>query len=364
MTVDRQALFAEPVHQIRGKPVTMRGLLEGMRTMGASDMYMQIGVTIRFKKSGKVLSLEQPPLTAESMRKIMACFLGPEEEEALRVRGAADLVHVTGTERYRVHFARGHSGPYAAIRVVGEQIVPFDKLGLPYKVRDKMLGVTSGLLLVAGSTDAGKTVTCTSLLDLLNHTRECVILTLEDPIEHILTPDKAMIIQREVGLHVPTFAEGIRSALRENIDVIFVGEMRDAQTMDQAMRAAETGHLVVSTLHAEDVLSSIGRIVGSYPQDEQPRVRHSLAATLSGIVYQRLLPKRSGEGRIPAVETLWTNTAVRTILRTGDFGKITSYIGRAAGSVTYRECLADLRSFNEISEDTLNSEVMRLRQGS
>jgi twitching motility protein PilT len=364
LSVDRATLFAQAVHQIRGKPVSTADLLDGMRQMGASDMYLQVGVTVRFKKAGKVLTLEQPPLAAKSMRRIMECFLGPEEVEALKRRGAADLVHVTGNQRYRVHFARGHAGPYAAIRVVGDKILPLDNLGLPYKVRDKLLGLQSGLLLIVGSTDAGKTVTCTSLLDHINRERDAVILTLEDPIEHILVPQKSMVIQREVGLHVPTFAEGIRSALRENVDVIFVGEMRDAQTMDQAMRAAETGHLVVSTLHAEDVLSSIGRIVGSYPQEEQPRVRHSLAATLAGVVYQRLLPKRKGEGRVPAVETLWTNTAVRTILRAGDFGKITSYIGRSEGSLTYRESLADLRSFNEISEDTLNFEVLRLRQGS
>jgi len=168
------------------------------------------------------------------------------------------------------------------------------------------------------------------------------------------------VIQREVGAHTPSFGAGVKAALRENLDVIFVGEMRDLDTIEQVLRAAEMGHLVISTLHADDALSAITRIIGSFPPNEQPRIRQSLAGTLSGVVFQRLLPSASG-GRTPCVETLWPTTAVRTIIRAGDLGKLGTYLGSASGGLSYRECLKRLSSANVITREVAEHEEARLR---
>ena len=351
-----------PIHVIRGSRVSLVDMLRSMKPAGASDLYLQTGAPVRIKKSGRITAADEAPLRTEAMRHVINCFLSAEDQQTLARRGSADMVYVDQGIRYRVHFARGHTGPYAAIRIVGQSILELNKLGLPSIVRKRLTASNSGLLLVCGSTDSGKTVTCTSLLDFINQTRDSVLLTLEDPLEYILEPQRSMVIQREVGLHTPTFGDGIRSALRENVDAIFVGEMRDTDTMDQVLRAGETGHLVITTLHAEDALSALLRIVGSYTQADQPRIRQSLASTITGVLYQRLLPRVSG-GRVPCCETLWANTAVRTILRAGELSKLGTYGGRATGGIGYKECLLDLRQSGAISEQTLQDELHRLQAG-
>lgn len=353
--------LTRPVMTIKGQPVTVVDMLRGMRTERASDMFLQTGAPVRLKLRGVVKTMDTPPLSRQILNHLMSCFLSSEEIKTLHRRGTADVVHQDGSERYRVHFAFGHTGPYSAIRLIGADILELSDIGLPSVVQKRLETMRSGLLIVAGATDSGKTVTSTALLEYINANHDQAILTLEDPIEHVFAPKRSMVIQKEVGLHTPTFSDGIRSALRENLDVIFVGEMRERDTIEQVLRAGETGHLVVTTVHSDDALSAILRIVGTYTPDDQPRIRQSLAATLAGVLFQRLLPKRGGEGRIPCVETLWANTAVRAIVRSGDMSKLASYVGRATGGVGYRDCLTDLHSFNEIDEDVFHQEVRRLQ---
>jgi len=355
-------LFDQPMLLIMSHAVSLRGLLKGMREQEASDMFLQTGGPVRLKKGGRVVTIESQIVTRDMMRHAMACFLSEEELRAFQQKGVADVVHVEGENRYRVHFAFGHTGPYAAIRIIGSTIPRLEKLGLNHRIVTRLTATKAGLLIVCGPTDAGKTVTCSSFLDWINREQERAILTLEDPIEQVLKGHSSLVIQREVGLHVKTFADGIRSALRENLDVVFVGELRDNDTIEQALRAGETGHLVVTTLHSDDALSAILRIVGSFTPAEQPRIRQSLAATLSGVLFQRLLPRAKG-GRVPCVETLWANTAVRAILRSGELGKLASYIGRPTGGLGYRDCLTELNRVGVIAPQTFQDELQRLQQG-
>lgn len=351
-----------PFVLIKQHPVSLRGLLQGMREQDASDMFLQTGSPIRFKRGGRVVTLDTQDVSRLMMATAMGCFLSEEEHRAFQAKGVADVVHVEGSDRYRVHFALGHTGPYAAVRSIGSSITKLEKLGLNHRIVQRLMKTTSGLVLICGPTDAGKTVTCTALLDWINREQERAILTLEDPIEYILPRRQSLVIQREVGLHVGTFADGIRSALRENLDVIFVGELRDNATIEQALRAGETGHLVITTLHSDDALSAILRIVGSFTPAEQPRIRQSFAATLSAVVFQRLLPRAKG-GRVPCVETLFANTAVRAILRSGEMGKLASYVGRPTGGLGYKDCLIELNRVGVIDQSVFQGELHRLQQG-
>ncbi len=348
--------------KVRGRDLSVAELLGGMGAVGASDLFLKTGSQVKFKIEGRVATFHSDIITREVMEHVIGCFLGEDERARFATRMVADTVHATEHARYRVHLAYGQTGPYAAIRVIGTDILPFPKLGLPAQTQEKLLEMRRGLMIVCGTTDAGKTVTCTSMLEHLNQTQQKAILTLEDPVEYVLMDKQSLVIQREVGAHVPTFVDGIKSALRENLDVIFVGEVRDPETIEQSLRAAEMGHLVLTSLHAEDPIAAITRLIGSFPDNAQPRIRRALASTLVGVLYQRLLPRTTG-GRVPCVETLWVNTAVRTILRTGDLTKLASYVGKQTGGIGYRDYLATLGRNKVITAEVQDMETARLNAG-
>lgn len=352
--------FDQPILSVRGQDASISELLRGMIALKASELFLKTGANLRFKIGGRVRSVESDRLTARHMAFIQKVFLGEDGSRALTERGVADMVYETSRARYRVHFAFGHTGCYATIRIIAQDLLGFRQLGLPESVQRGMLAMRSGLFVVCGSTDAGKTVTCTSFLNELNQNQEMAILTLEDPIEHIFEDARSWIVQREVGLHVPSFAEGVKSALRENVDVIFVGEMRDHATIEQVLRAAEMGHLVVTTLHTDDAISAISRIIGSFDMADQARIRQSLAGTLNGVLYQRLLPAANG-GRLPCVEVMWPQGAVRTILRGGDLSKLPTYLGPSTGGIVYRDCLNELSKGGWIARPVFDAEQARLR---
>ena len=354
-----EALMNQPILSLRGRSMSVQGLLVGMTALKASDLYLKAGSVVRFKISGRVTSFEGDSLTRDRMDHILSCFLTEEARLAFAERQVADLVYETDKARFRVHFGQGHTGPYAAIRVINQTIPGLNDIGLPRQTLEQLLNLKGGLLVVCGSTDAGKTVTCTALIDYINRTREQAILTLEDPIEYVFEDARSMVLQREIGTHTASFAAGIKSAMRENLDVIFVGEMRGLDTIEQVLRAAEMGHLVISTLHADDVLACISRIVGSFPPDEQDRIRQSLSSVLEGVLFQRLVPTASG-GRTPAIESIWPNTAVRSILRGGDITKLGSYIGKSAGNRNYRESLQDLMNEGRITHEVFSDQMANL----
>ena len=354
-----ESMLNQPILSLRGRQMSVHELLVGMTALKASDLYLKSGSTVRFKISGRVVGFESDKLTRDRMDHILSCFLTEDARMTFSERQVADLVYETERARFRVHFAQGHTGPYATIRIINQEIPGLQSLGLPRETLERLLSLQGGLLVVCGSTDAGKTVTCTSLINDINRTREQAILTLEDPIEYVFTDQRSMVLQREIGTHTPTFASGIKAALRENLDVIFVGEMRGLDTIEECLRAAEMGHLVISTLHADDVLACISRIVGSFPPEEQGRIRQSLSSVLEGVLFQRLVPTAAG-GRTPVVESIWPNTAVRSILRQGEITKLGSYIGKSAGSRSFRESLHDLVNSGTISRETFNNQMANL----
>lgn len=335
-------------------------ILRGMKQIGASELFLKVGSGLRFKVGGQIKPARGEALQLGQMEHIQETLLGSDESRMLAERRVADRVLEADGARFRLHFAYGHTGGYATIRRIGDDIRPFARLGLPSSVVKQMMGLRAGLFIVCGSTDAGKTVTCTSFIDALNIDKELAILTLEDPIEYIFEDKSSFVLQREVGLHVPTFADGMKSALRENLDVIFVGEMRDNATMEQVLRAAEMGHLVISTLHGDDALGAISRVIGSFAQADQPRIRQSLANVLSGVLYQRLLSTPEG-GRAPCVESLWITNAMRTLLRSGEVAKIGTYAGPQSGGIQYRDCLDGLLKAGRITQSAYEGEQSRLR---
>lgn len=352
-------LFERKILAIRGTRVGLDDMLRGIATLKASDLFLKTGSPVRFKVAGRVVTFESDRITREMMEHVLDCFLGEQDKRLFHERQAADLVHVTDAARYRVHFAMAQSGVYATIRIIANDVRPLASLGLPDGVVQSLKQFRTGLLLVCGVTDSGKTVTCTSLIDSLNQERELGILSLEDPIEYIFREGRSMVIQREVNLHVASFSDGVKAALRENLDVIYVGEIRDRETIEQVLKATETGHLVITTLHSDDCISALNRIIGTFPMEDQPRIRMALAGTLTGVLFQRLLPTPSG-GRVPCVESLWASTAVRSIVRAGDLSKLTSYVGRATGGIGYRECLTDLLRRRAIARDVHDAELSRL----
>ena len=362
-----EAQSVEPIHtkilKVRGTPASMWDILHGMGPLQASDLYLKTGGPLRFKIAGKVKTFDSDILTPPIMEKVLSCFMDSGDRQILRERRVTDQVFATDKARYRVHFAYGHTGVYGAIRIIAQTIKPLHNLGHPEGLRNQLLELNRGLFIVCGVTDSGKTVTCTSLIEALNQTQDYAILTLEDPVEYLFQDKRSLIIQREVGVHVPDFASGLKAALRENLDVIFVGELRDNKTIEQALKAAETGHLVLTTLHAEDSISAILRIIGSFPQADQPRIRQSLASTLTGVVYQRLLPRANG-GRVLAIENLWVTNAVRAVLRAGEVNKLSTYTGKVSGGLSYADSITELERMRLISREVFDGEMKRARTNS
>ncbi|MEE2828744.1 MAG: ATPase, T2SS/T4P/T4SS family [Myxococcota bacterium] len=359
-------MFAGPINEkvltVREKQVSVANLLGGMGSMGASGLYLKIGSKLHFKMQGRVVVFDSEVVTRETMEHVLACFLSSEETSLFHQRMAADIVHQEAGSRYRVHFGYDQTGPYGCIRVISDEIMDLVSLGLPESTQKHLRDLPRGLFLVAGPTDSGKTVTCTSTLEHHNTHHEKAILSLEAPIEFVFSNSKALVFQREVGVHVPSFADGVRSALRESLDMLYLGECRQQDTIEEALRAAELGHQVITTVHADSCLSAISRLMGSFPLQEQPRIRQAIASSLAGVLYQRLLPKVGG-GRIPCIESIWPNRAVRTIMRTGELSKLASYVGPVTGGIAYQDCLKALRETGLISPETFDAERGRSLTG-
>ena len=257
-----------------------------------------------------------------------------------------------GLSRFRVNAFRQRGSIAIAIRIIPERVPSLQELKLPDIVRE-LARKPRGLVLVTGPTGSGKSTTMAAMIDLINSERACNILTLEDPIEYLHRHRKSIINQREIGADSRTFANALRAALREDPDVILVGEMRDMETISIAVRAAETGHLVLATLHTSDAAQTVDRIIDVFPPYQHQQVRTQLSLALQGIVSQQLLPRRDGQGRIVAVETLVTTPAVRNLIREGKSHQILSVIqtGAKFGMLAMDTALRDLCRAGLIAED-------------
>ena len=348
--------YDAPFVQMGGVPLTVRDVLKSMVDVDATDLYVKVGEPIIFKIAGKVKRYDTDRLTDRHVQQVMACFFTKADLERFQQRREADMVHIEGEVRYRIHLATGNHGAYGVFRRIAQDIIPVDKLGLPAKAVPNLKSVTKGLILIAGATGQGKTMTAVSLLEHIARTRGATLLTLEDPIEYVFPECEGLFLQREVGMHVDSFADGVRSALRENLDVIYVGEMREPDTIEQTLRAAEMGHLVLTTIHAEDTVSALARIVGSFTAGHQARIRYTLSSGLAAVITQKLLPGRDGGSALAAEVTLPT-TAIRSVLRAGDFGKIGIYLGQPGSGVGFLEHLQEVHGARRISTQTRDEEI-------
>ena len=291
-------------------------LLQRAVELDVTDVHLKLGRPPVMRHDGTLFPLEAPGLTEDDLAQVLETVTRrtPKRREHFDETNELDLAYQSGAlPRFRVNGFRQRGAISFAFRLLPREIPTFEALGLPAGVQ-RLAQEHRGLVLVTGATGSGKTTTLASLIDHINHTRKQHIVTIEDPIE-ILHDDHGCIVnQREIGLDTNDFKQALRRALRQDPDVILIGELRDMETAETALQAAESGHLVLSTLHTVDVSESIGRMIEFFPEDKQPMVRSIMASVLRGVMSQRLLPKIDG-GRVPAVELMIMNTRIEELIR-------------------------------------------------
>jgi twitching motility protein PilT len=324
--------------------VSIDDLLRQVKDLEASDLHLTPGSAPVVRIRGSLERLEGEKLTPDSVRDLVYRILSTEQQKTLEVRRHVDMAYsLPGVARFRVNvfFQRATLG--AAFRMIPTEIKTLDELGLPERLAE-LAAQPRGLVLVTGPTGSGKSTTLATMIDQINRTRHEHILTIEDPIEFLHWHRSCIVNQREIGPDTPSYAEALRSALRQDPDVILVGEMRDLETISTALTAAETGHLVFATLHTQSAPQTIDRVIDVFPAEQQDQVRMQLSGTLQGIVTQTLVPTADGRGRIAALEILIPDDAVRNLIRQGKVEQIYSVIqtGTARGMQTMEQALADL----------------------
>ena len=326
---------------------------------GGSDLHLKVGHPPVIRVNGELMPLKAPKLSAEDIEQMAEDITPLRLAAELEVIGAADFAYAEeGVGRFRVNVfkQRGYTG------VVMRRVVPappaLDSLRVPDVIKRLALE-PRGLVLVTGPTGSGKTTTCAGMINLINNSRASMIVTLEDPIEILHSDKKSLINQREVGTDTESFRTGLKHALRQDPDVIFVGEMRDPETVWAALAAAETGHFVISTLHTTDAMETVNRIIELFPSERQMQVRHSLAGALKGIICQRLLIRKDGKGRVPAVEVLVSNGRVYEAITVPEETRSIPEIiteGEFYGMQTFDQHLLSLFQEGIVSlEDALNA---------
>ena len=332
--------------------IPLHDLIQTARQMRVSDVHLVRGLPPRFRVDGALRSLEgAAPLTPEDCERYAREMAGAEYEKMAKI-GELDLALSFGEVRCRINLFRQQGAVSAAIRVLAETIPNLDNLGLPPAVQG-LPDLNRGIVLVTGETGSGKSTTLAAMLDRINHTADAHIITLEDPIEYIYTPDRCTINQREIGSDTESYADGLRAILREDPDVILIGEMRDLNPIETALTAAETGHLVFATLHTNSAAEAIDRMVDVFPEGRQRQIRLQLSTTLMAVLSQQLLPRRE-KGRVAACELMIVTPAIRNLIREGKTPQIQSALATSAqeGSITMDNCLISLFKQKAISAET------------
>lgn len=317
----------------------------------ASDVHLVRGLTPRYRVDGAIREMDAGILTAQECEDMARELAGAEFAKA-RVVGEADLALFISGVRCRLNLFQQQGAWSAAIRLLNEHIPDINELGLP-KAAAEFPAYSQGLVLITGETGSGKSTTLAAILNQINQNECKHILTLEDPIEYVYTPARCVINQREIGRDTQSFAAGLRAALREDPDVILVGEMRDLETIETALTAAETGHLVFGTVHTNSAADSIDRIVDIFPAERQQQIRLQLSMSLKAVLSQQLLPKVGG-GRVLACEVMKTDGAIRNLIREGKTPQIINAIQTtgAIGNILMDRCLQNLRAAGTITEET------------
>ncbi len=309
---------------------------------GASDLHLTVGVPPVIRIDGELEVVDAPVMSPQDTERLAEQLLGDRYKEFAR-KGEVDLSYsVAGQGRYRINVYRQRDSVALAARMIPHEIPTVDSLGLP-DIIAQLARREQGLVVVTGPTGSGKSTTLAAMIRLINEERRCHVITLEDPIEYLHNHQRSVVDQREVGSDTASFAAGLRSALRQDPDVVLVGEMRDQETMDIGLRAAETGHLVLTTLHTRRATAVVNRIVSSFPPGQQSQIRMQLAGTLEGAVAQRLLP-RIGGGRVAVMEVMVGTSAVRNLIREGKSHQLASTMqtGARHGMLTLQNHLQQL----------------------
>ena len=317
----------------------------------ASDIHITAGVPPVYRINGQLVKTNRPVLSMYDTTAIMEEVVSAEQRERFLENGELDFSFaIPGVSRFRANVFRQRGAMGLALRVINEHIATLDELGHP-EILKTLARLSKGLVLVTGPTGSGKSTTLAAMLDLINSERACHILTLEDPIEYLHKHKKSIVNQREIHSDTRSFADALRAALREDPDVILVGEMRDAETIGIAVTAAETGHLVFATLHTGDAAQTVDRIIDVFPPHQQQQIRVQLSLTLQGIISQQLIPRLDGTGRAAAMEILTATQALRNLIREGKSHQILSVIqtGARNGMQSMDIALKNLYSTGKIS---------------
>lgn len=320
-------------------------LLEKAVDIGASDLHITAGVRPKFRVNGELTEMQEHDVLEPAMTKMLVeATLTPYHRDILETKGQTDFSYeLAGKGRFRVN-AFKQRGSYAAVfRVISEEIPVAQTLGIPRSVID-LTAKKRGLVLVTGPTGSGKSTTLASLIDIINHEKNVHIVTLEDPIEYLHKHHKAVVNQREIGSDTQSYGEALRAALREDPDIILVGEMRDLDTISTAITAAETGHLVLSTLHTVGAAATIDRMIDVFPPHQQMQIRVQLAMVLEAVISQRLVPTMDGKGRVAAFEVMLATTAIKNLIRESKTHQIDAMIqtSKKMGMQTMDDALFDL----------------------
>jgi twitching motility protein PilT len=325
---------------------TLQELLQKMSELGSSDLHLSLNSPPQIRVHGHLRPMEgYQPLTAETIKKLAYSVLTEDHKKRFEEMNSIDLSFgLKGTSRFRANIFNQKGAVGGVFRAIPFEIKSFEDLGLPPVVAE-LCKKPRGLVLVTGPTGSGKSTTLAAMIDKINIDRHDHILTIEDPIEFVHSHKNCVVNQREVSADTPGFAAALKDALRQDPDVVLVGEMRDLETIEMALRIAETGHLTFGTLHTNSAASTINRIIDVFPSSQQSQIRTQLSLVLEGVMCQTLLPKTSGDGRVMALEVLVPNSAVRNLIREDKIHQIYGIMQTGAekhGMQTFNSSLAEL----------------------
>jgi len=351
MVIDQlqQEKYAKPSGELTGGVVDE--ILKFAVENNASDVHFSSGMPPIIRILGEIKKVDMPPLEEESLAIELMSLLNQEQIEYFNRHKEIDLaVNLPGLSRFRANIFRHLNGIGAAFRIIPPHIRTLEEMHMP-AVLKKMIQYKKGLILVTGPTGSGKSTTLAAMIHEINLSRREHIITIEDPIEYVHKPVQSLIHQREIGIHTQSFATALRSALREDPDIILVGEMRDLETITYALRAAETGHLVLSTLHTNSAAETVDRVINVFPGEQQPQIRIMMANALIGVISQRLVPQAMKPDRIALMEIMVNNNAIKNLIREGKTYQIESAIqmGSDFGMQTFEKSFNYLRHNNFIS---------------
>ena len=339
------------------KRTSLDTLLESAAAQNASDVILVAGSALTLRVNGSLAPATGKLLSAEDLRNLLLPLLNAEQTKELENNRALDFCFVRGsTGRFRANFHYQRGTLAASIRLLPAQIPTIESLHLP-SVLARLTERRQGLILLTGPTGCGKTSTMAALIDRINARRRDHIITIEDPVEYRHVNRSSIVEQIEVGHDTPSFAQAVRAVLRQNPDVILVGEMRDSETIAAALTAAETGHLVLSSLHTNDAAQTMSRILDTFAASNQSQIRQQLSLALLAVIAQQLVPGIGPVGRYPAVEVMMATTGIRNLVRTGQDHQLRSHIstGRGEGMMTMDQSLAELVRTGRISRDTASA---------